>query len=954
MMDEIRRKELLERRIPMESCSFSRPLLSQKGHKPSFSLVNSVCTRPSVSGVEIDSSPVSCTEGNDMYNGQSPFQNGFSSKDCEILESRPSKVRKMLFDLELPADECIDSEESNPSLKNKISDVSSCPPLGRHHRIAPESSVKLNLDISAKIDCDTGTSSRSGYCCKSSIKLADLNEPIHVEEPALPASLDFVGCAASYGETKDQDPAGKFKSQFLLGLPKEILQNSHHVKNIENGREWSAYVQEARHCKTYPDSAPQGVHVDKALLSSELIHTMPDKTLQPFGILRPDRSKEDVWSSRTVCDSEHWQRSCNPSGFNHPEPVVASNLPSSYPFIHSSDLDHAWSVSISTWGKPSVTLAHKLTSSQANPPSDSAGFSSRSSKSSAQSHEIFGDKLYLHSRSGSTAGLGSGLSNPNGLRHGSSSASKDIAAHFPLGGYDYLNCCKDHKVASECSINYGPGSYLKGSDFADVKLTNDMKPNPFLSKCLSNEVVPQRGLEIRHEERKCEDHLKALPWFKAKPAAGKNEGTNATVSDSRLLSTGSETVKILEVGAKSNELSDCLVNRKILGFPIFGNPCTPKNESSSLVSASAFLQCTSRGEDIKNVGKVGLIDINMACDPESSTELDENIPVVDECEKKVTNVRTHIDLNSLASDDEATLAPSIASTSANLKIAVEIDLEAPPCPEIEEGVPPAADEHEMILLKSAQLKPEQPQDEDARAAAAEAIVAMSSCAHLSHVESTACRQSEAPADALLWLAEVVSSHSDCPERNSGATLRSTDGGDNEVPYSDEIDSFELMTLNLIEIKEEEFMPRPLAPRNREAEETRTAALLNRPRKGQWRRGRQRRNFQRDILPGLASLSRHEVTEDLQTFGGMMSAAGFPWHSGLTTRRNGARTGGGRGRRRSVVADHAAAAAAATSSPQIPELSSIEVGLADQSPTGWGKTPRRPRRQRCPAAAATLN
>ena len=145
------------------------------------------------------------------------------------------------------------------------------------------------------------------------------------------------------------------------------------------------------------------------------------------------------------------------------------------------------------------------------------------------------------------------------------------------------------------------------------------------------------------------------------------------------------------------------------------------------------------------------------------------------------------------------------------------------------------------------------------------------------------------------------------------------------------------------------MPKPFVPEVQTVEDAGASSLTNRPRRGNARRGRQRRDFQRDILPGLASLSRHEVTEDIQIFGGLMRATGHTWNSSLT-RRNGTRNGGARGRRKKVVdTSTPVLATTTTTSPLIYQLNNIEASLEDnKSLTGWGKTPRRPRRQRCPA------
>jgi len=105
----------------------------------------------------------------------------------------------------------------------------------------------------------------------------------------------------------------------------------------------------------------------------------------------------------------------------------------------------------------------------------------------------------------------------------------------------------------------------------------------------------------------------------------------------------------------------------------------------------------------------------------------------------------------------------------------------------------------------------------------------------------------ASVDRLNWFVEIVSSCGDDIENNSDVVLRVKNSEDNEEEGSD---YFELMTLKLIETKEEDYMPKPLVPENLRLVETAATLLPNRARKGQARRGRQRRDFQRDILPGL--------------------------------------------------------------------------------------------------------
>ncbi|KAI4381371.1 hypothetical protein MLD38_007447 [Melastoma candidum] len=203
-------------------------------------------------------------------------------------------------------------------------------------------------------------------------------------------------------------------------------------------------------------------------------------------------------------------------------------------------------------------------------------------------------------------------------------------------------------------------------------------------------------------------------------------------------------------------------------------------------------------------------------------------------------------------------------------------------------------------------------------------------------------------DPLNWFADVAVMCLNDTEMRYGASPSKCGRSrfQDEESTSEEIDDFESMTLKLTEMTSEDYLPKPFIHEIPHEDEPVANSVSNRPRRGQARRGRQRRDFQRDILPGLASLSRHEVTEDLQTFGGLMRATGHVWQSGLTRRNS--RNGGGRGRRQTTVT---ASQNAPNYNPRtlVQQSSPIEVaGVEDKSLTSWGKTTRRPRRQRCPS------
>ena len=96
---------------------------------------------------------------------------------------------------------------------------------------------------------------------------------------------------------------------------------------------------------------------------------------------------------------------------------------------------------------------------------------------------------------------------------------------------------------------------------------------------------------------------------------------------------------------------------------------------------------------------------------------------------------------------------------------------------------------------------------------------------------------------------------------------STRTGSNELAKEDEkqpqcsSDSFELMTLKLTESTADDYSVSSKPFEVSDAERKDFSVKL--------RRGRRLKDFQRDILPGLASLSRHEIREDINILEGVL-------------------------------------------------------------------------------------
>ncbi|KAJ1293527.1 hypothetical protein BS78_01G075100 [Paspalum vaginatum] len=199
---------------------------------------------------------------------------------------------------------------------------------------------------------------------------------------------------------------------------------------------------------------------------------------------------------------------------------------------------------------------------------------------------------------------------------------------------------------------------------------------------------------------------------------------------------------------------------------------------------------------------------------------------------------------------------------------------------------------------------------------------------------------EAPDDILQWFADLaVSNINDLAEQ---VELQAC----NNDSSDDELDSFESLTLKLEETKIDEYWSRPLEPAITTDEQTgSTAHLLTKPRRGQQRRRRQKRDFQKDILPGLSTLSRPEIFEDVQLLEGLVQASGGSWESSLTRKgRYGGRTRG-RKPRKTVVTVTVEEEDVDVSPPPKP-AGTGDLEADDRGMIGWGRTTRRCRRTRC--------
>jgi hypothetical protein len=216
---------------------------------------------------------------------------------------------------------------------------------------------------------------------------------------------------------------------------------------------------------------------------------------------------------------------------------------------------------------------------------------------------------------------------------------------------------------------------------------------------------------------------------------------------------------------------------------------------------------------------------------------------------------------------------------------------------------------------------EVPACEDAAAtAAAEDILALSM-----DVPAT-------PDNILQWFAELAVSRID-------GHAKQVEVGDSSD--GDDLDSFESLTLKLEETKGVEFSSWPLTPAITNDEQTISPVnLLTKPKRSQQRKRRQKRDFQKDILPSMSSLCRPEIIEDIELLEGLVQMTGGSWESSLTRRR---RT---RGKKSKKSLPDPIEEEVQISPPTKPDGVGLEA--EDRSMIGWGRTTRRCRRPRCPS------
>ncbi|MCL7024871.1 hypothetical protein MKW94_007222 [Papaver nudicaule] len=935
LMNEFKRNEFQKYARPMEVSQSSNQFSSQTASQD----VKNTWQVPSfpISGVESMQSPACFIRESSLHVTPNVVQDGSVVEEDE--KSKSKQVPRKMFDLQLPAYEYIDSDGETGEEKVSQSSKVAAYPLKRNRGVASVTDMKLSLGGGVNLRCQ-GDASRSDTHVSNRIGLADLNQPIQIEETVYPTPVDFLGTAAAlHGRTQGEESLAKAN---YPGFPRDYFSNAQNDKSSESHQNGLCLENEGRREKPYNlESGLSRGNFDSFKLPAQSASPYVDlnRTHEYPAFSISDSCKRQPWGE-AVCGLEIPESSQSHYRYNYLESAVEPRIPTSYTCVSQSE-NNSESSSVSSWIKPINNVYEKSIEVRALPCLNSSSPYGNSSKSSVQIPVVNGSGWHFNNNPRPMSGCGKESYSKNGFYHGSQADYSASKVPFPSTRFDFLNGSNNNS-ASEHSENRSPTKYFKGSDCLDVKSAKGMNLNLAARNGFQNGAVRQHDLVIIDGEGANEDRPLGLPWLRAK-LAGENGHSNRTAMNSsqvttKIVETGSGSMPSLFLNCNSSQASntpsvrvgDCPDSRRILGFPIFDKSHISKDRN--FVMPPSKYQFAPKGKDIQNNGKV-IFNVDLSQEHEkleSSSRLSShNLTGID---LNCSGFGNDFNLNLCTDEEENAYAPHIPKSAAN--ISDEMDLEVPVVSKTLEGC--TLEGGCSLNRLETKVQPSATKTDplkELERIASEAIVLISSSTN--HLENSALKSSEESLkDSLGWFADVVSAMADLE-------IRSRDREES----SSESDYFETMTLKLTETKLEELPCRIWVPENHKEAETVICPMLTRRRRGQSRRGRQKKDFQRDILPGLVSLSRHEVTEDLQTFGGMMKAMGHSWQSPLT-RRNAGRNGWARGRKRT---QGAATPPMVTCSLPKEQPSKVEVtGFEEKCLKGWGKTTRRPRRQRLPA------
>ncbi|XP_072987678.1 uncharacterized protein [Typha latifolia] len=884
------------------------------------------------------------------------------------LEGSLHRFMKKTFDLQLPADEYIDTNGVENLGKRNVAE-SSFKPVVPPSRIC---STSTGNHVSLMLGTGEGPSCRGNKISDSraqdntnGFKIVDLNEPVTeilCEEAADSASRDSHAVKTSSMQNQwhhsatwsDRNNLGQrnfFKDRHIdEGTSSNFLD-----ANEELGLNRSFLKKENGKCMSGMNLITTDGHTNEIRILPELAGANSQRTP---GILSSDRKISMAWIGQKSTDG------IETSGRNYfaSSQKALHAMPISFSILQ---MDHSNTTppSVSSCAKPGNSISHIPVAVQAPCFNKSTMIlHSRSSNIDIEDTGTAAQKWKKNESLTSCSRSGSDMpSFSNGFLRG-----------FPLDSVSAPHLHHSSMVPADLSHisssipSYGNlgGQCLNGLNDTVIESLKDVNLNQALPAGFQDSLTRTRD--------ECEESSVRISWLGKRPAYDESVNLESSHDHHQISSYNAVALESESRQEKVLGLSRCNIqgftstfqgkeskiqrteasedsSTRIFGFPV-GNKIQRGTLYSPIPKEEQSLTFSN-----KLIQKDCFCYTGTAYDMHV-TSLDKEIhigglPTERAAGKLSTALQNHIDLNDVVPCLDN---PKSSEISPESQVVVPVPLSEPSgCPKpaslIDLEEPKYNAEGERFFKQDSTLSSKQDSSQekefssDAFAlAAAKNIIAMSqdieSC--LDRIIGNPFSPPPPQCDTLQWFAEVVMSnkeHCEVPKEGGDRVSESSNG--------DESDSFESMTLELEETKIEEYWCRPKTPENKNEEDLGAASLLlGRPRRGQARRRRQRRDFQKDILPGLASLSRHEVSEDLQTIGGLMKASGSSWQTSVT--RRGGRNGSQSTRKKQPISLDVTAAEIPFSSAPV-QTTKTDINADGSSIIGWGRTTRRCRRQRCP-------
>ncbi|CAL9088571.1 unnamed protein product [Musa textilis] len=894
-----------------------------------------------------------------------PLSNDASRKDIKQLDYKSQKRRT--FDLRLPADVYIDIEDSDEYGQTNIAEPSCSSSILKNGicSLYSENDVKLTLASSHGEDHYMSTSpTQVSVSAFSAVDIRKSTTEICFERPANSAFVQRLGVKTHSECSQGHHSSVRSKTLFADRHSDQQATSEFLYVDVHTRREWPFFSHESGRNGSSVDFLDQTFYNYNASTSRGALQLNTKRCGRIFSF---DCNNSEIWSGQeSTHDVQAAVRAphftCSNSG------LMSPSMPSSIT-IPQADSTSYGSSFISSWRKPATSICNKTLAIQTLPCYSGSSNPSNEKLSSEIDAQIpISCEWWQYGRNLTTSQeSGFGVYRTIGFHHGFRPDSHLVLHSKVVSGRpDQTN------DGNEGLHDYISGSWVKGFASRDLKIPTNTNINQVFPSGIEDVEDKYDKLSVGSSSlgKKISCNLSVgLNKHASKVAFSFSSGQPQLNSRSDAVAPDIGTKVEKELDHSLCNLQEVTSSCQFKDHKMQGNEVSENNEEKMVhlvvhdknqqinVSVSVGHMEKHLTDNTKIMKNDDMTFTDLGCDPKvlkSQTDIHVGDSITETCHGECkASFRNHIDLNvELACtdhpissgklpQDEMVVQSSHCIPSFGAKIASNIDLEAP-ISQYEMGL---INKQRYIPLSEKDGSKEKDYSVDAPVRlAAENLVAIS-------IDCNGCLPGF---DTLSWFAGVVS----CSAENPMLLGNAGDGG-TKSSDDDDFDLFEAMTLTLEEIKVDQYWSRPKELDDKDVKKDKgdaglTSLLLTKPRRGQARKRRQRKDFQRDILPGLATLSRHEITEDLRTIGVMMQASGSPWQTALTRRTKGQNQMNCRAKGRRQPRSLAITFEEIHVSPPLhPQPGNFEVGVNDRSMIGWGRITRRPRRQRCPLGSLPL-